>query len=367
MAAETQVELGRLLVKRGALEEAEAQLTRVLTRIEGNSVSIVSEAAAHEGLAELYESHADLKLAMLHLRKSQALRQQIAQRDSRSKLAQVEGRAAMHAAKKDAEIHRLRFVELHRVQSQLVEAEKMALLGKLAAGTAHELNTPLGVLRSNTQLVTTATRRLLALVRRDTDVGAQVDKLSTVLESCEATTAEAVERLVSIARSFGRFSQLDQAERRLLDVVDGVDSALSLLEPTLAADVKVERHFQEVPRIEGWPRELNHAFMTVLQNGAQAITGPGVLSVGTSATDQRIVVKVSDTGRGMTPEQAAHLFDVAWSRGGTRTAMRLGLSAAYTTMRKHGGTIEVDSTLGQGSSVSFIFPRTSTGSGADQG
>jgi two-component system, NtrC family, sensor kinase len=354
--AETQVALSRLLIRRGALAEAEAELSEALSRVEGVAVSIMTETAAHEALAELRERQGELAATIQHLRKAQALRERIARQDARNKLAQVEVRAAMDAAKKDAEIHKLRFVELHEMQSKLVEAEKMALLGKLAAGTAHELNTPLGVLRCNTKLSATATSRLVSLVGDDGALGAQATKLASVLESSRETSDEAVERIAAIAQSFRRFTQLDQAEQRAFDVREGVESALALLEPTVAEEITLERRFDQVPTIEGWPRELNHAFLTVLQNAVQAIDGAGVVSVETSATPEHVLVRVRDTGRGMSDEQAANLFDVTWSEEGARTRMRLGLSAAYTTTQKHGGTMEVQSVAGEGTTVSFRFP-----------
>jgi len=129
-----------------------------------------------------------------------------------------------------------------------------------------------------------------------------------------------------------------------------------LLEPTIPDEIRLERRFENIPQIEGWPREVNHAFMTVLQNAAQAIEAAGVISVETRATEDAVLVAVGDTGRGMSREQAAHLFDVAWAKDGTRVTMRLGLSAAYSTMQKHGGGLEVDSTPGQGTVVRFRFP-----------
>jgi signal transduction histidine kinase len=352
----TQVALGRLLIRKGALSDAEFELNDALARIEDDSVSIVNEAAAHEALAELCERQGELSRTIEHLRKAQQLRERIAQKDARNNLAQIETRAAMEAAKKDAVIQKLRFVELHDMQSKLVEAEKMALLGKLAAGTAHELNTPLGVLRSNNKVSATATERLVSLLRDEEVAGVRAAKLASVLDSCRETSNEALERIGAIAQNFGRFTQLDQAARCAFDVRDGLDSALSLLGPTLSDEIKLERRFEDVPAIEAWPSELNLAFLTVLQNAAQAIEGAGVVAAETSATKDHVLVRVVDTGRGMSEEQAAHLFDVAWSEDGTRTKMRLGLSAAYTTMQKHGGTIDVQSVLGEGTSVTFRFP-----------
>jgi signal transduction histidine kinase len=343
-------------MKQGALTEAARELHDALSRAEGDSVSIVTESAAHEALAELCEQQGELASAIHHLRKAQALREKIAQRDARNKLAQVQARAAIEAAKKDAEIHKLRFVELHAMQSQLVEAEKMALLGTLAAGAAHELNTPLGVLRSNTQLSATAIERLLALVREQGQVGTQVTKLAVVLESCKQSTEQAVQRLSAVTQSFRQFTQLDQAERRAFDVGEGLESALALLEPAISAEIRLERRFEKVPPIEGWPRQLNQAFMTVLQNAVEAIDAAGVVSVETSRTKDHVLVRVRDNGRGMSADQAAHLFDMAWSEEGGRTKMRMGLCAAHATIRKHGGEIDVQSAIGQGTTMTFTFP-----------
>jgi signal transduction histidine kinase len=353
MGSGIQVSLARLLIEQGAHAEAARELEDALGKIEGNSVSIVTEADVHDVFAVLREKQGDLASAIAHLRRAQSLREHILQRDARNKLARVEARNTVEAAKKDAEIHKLRFVELHRMQSKLVEAEKMAIVGTLAAGAAHELNTPLGVLSSNVQLSATATQRLLALVKGEGD---QAAKLAAVLESCRHSTEQAVKRIGEVAESFRRFTQLDQAELRRFDVRECLESALALLEPGVPKSIVLERRFTDVPQLEGWPRELNQAFLTVLQNAVQAIDGSGVVSVETSATPDHVVVRVRDDGRGMSQEKAAHLFDMAWSEEGARTKMRMGLCAAQATTRRHGGEIEVQSTLGAGTTVTFLLP-----------
>ncbi len=356
VGVESQIAIARLMVARGAFEEAEAELCEVLQSVEGHQVSIVAEADCHDVWADLCERRGHFERAVKHLRSARKLRTQIFERDGNNKLAQVEVRAAMEAAKRDAEVHKSRFVELHGVQAKLLESEKMALLGKLAAGTAHELNSPLGVLRSNTQLFASASKRLISLVAEHPEQQHTATKLEGVIETCRRTSEEAVERIGAVALSFRRFTQLDQAEQCSFDVREGLNSALSLLQPTISDTIEVVRDFKPVPAIEGWPRELNHAFMTVLQNAVQAISDSGQVLAETETCDDQVLVRIRDTGRGMTQDQAKHLFDVAWSEDGNRTRMRLGLSAAYATTQKHGGTMEVHSTLGEGTTMVFRFP-----------
>lgn len=351
VATTTQVALAKLLTRRGALDDAEAELVDAIGRIQ-NPISALTAASAHQAYAELCEKRGDLARTIEHLRTAQAHEQRMARQEAHHKLAQVEARAAFDAASKDAEIHRLRFVELREMHAKLVESEKMALLGKLAAGTAHEINTPLGVLRSNAELAEKASERLAALIA-ESPVADRASKLAGVLASSRAANREALARIEALAQSLARFSQLDHADKRAFDVREGLDSALTLLEPT-APEVTFERRFDEVPRIEAWPRELNHAFLTVLQNAAESIDGAGRVFVETRTAGDTLEVRIRDSGRGMTEAELAQLFDVAWSEDGT--SMRLGLSAAYATMQKHGGTLTAESAPGGGTLVTFRFP-----------
>ncbi len=355
MGTNTQISLGKALIAQGTLTEAEVELRDALRRSEENAVSVVSQARAHETIADLHELRQNYQAALEHLRRATALRTQISQGDARNKLAQIEVRATMEAAKKDADVHKSRFVALHSMQSKLLEAEKMALLGKLAAGTAHELNTPLGVLQSNIKVTVRAAQRLTTLVQ-DSAEHKEAAKLSTVIESCVDTSQQAVDRIAAIAVSFKRFTQVNEAERQTFDLIEGLQGALALLSPTLPDRIQLESHLSEVPAIDGWPKEVNHALFTVLQNAVEAIEGPGTITVRTRALPESILIEVRDDGRGMSQEQATHLFDVAWSEDGTRTKMRLGLSAAYATLQKHGGTMSVQSQLAQGTSITFVFP-----------
>ncbi len=354
VGASTKIALGLILVRQRRLDEAEAELNGALRAVAGDPLSVVAEAEAHEALATLNEVKGDLTAVIRHLRRCHALRAQLAEREASNKIAQVESRSAMEAAKKDAEIHRLKYVELRDMQAQLVEAEKMSALGRLAAGIAHELNTPVGVLRSNLQLNESAAKRLTGWVAETRPADAQ--RLEAALTAAREASGAALKRLETVADSFRRFTQLDQADRRTFDVREGLQSAIALLEPTLPSRIRIERQLRDVPSIEGWPRELNHSFMTVLQNASQAIDGEGVITVQTETDGPAVVVHIRDTGRGMNEAQRAQLFELGWSYTGSRTKLRVGLSAAQATVRRHGGEIEIDSAPNAGTSVRFRLP-----------
>ncbi len=349
----TQLRLGDLLLQRGALQEAEQELRDALTRIDVLGVSPADAASAHELLSQVREQQGALAEALAHSREVQRLREEAAQLEARDRVAQVEARAEIEAAKKDAEIHRLRFVELHAMQSQLVEAEKMALLGKLAAGTAHELNNPLGALRGSLGVLQSAVERLAAA--GEGERGARIQR---AVGASLQTSEQAIARIAEIVESFKRFTQLDQAEERRFNVVEGLEAALALIEPTVPEGVTLERQLRPVPDIHGGPRELNHAFMTILQNAVQAIDGPGSVRVATAHADGRVLVRISDTGRGMDAQELAALFDVGFSESGARTKMRLGLSAAYAAVKAHGGTLEYESEPGAGTVATVGVPVT---------
>lgn len=352
VCVEQRVALARVLMARGKLDAAEAELLATIQS--AYELSVVGIASAHQAMADLFERKGDLRNAIHHLKKVGGLKEQIALRDARNKRAQVEARAAMDAAKERAKLNEQRYVELHAMQAKLVQAERMAVLGRLAAGTAHEINTPLGVLRSHSALVATAIERLLCLL--PDGATSTTERLTTAFEESQRANDAAIARIAAIADSFKRFSQLDQADLRMYDVNEGLDSALALLAPTVPSRIEIERVLRPVPPIRAWPRAINHAFMTTLENAIQAIDENGTVTAETSATRAHVVIRIRDTGRGMSAEQVANLFDVTLSSEGPRTAMRFGLSAAYATVRDHGGTLTVDSSLGAGTTLTFQFP-----------
>lgn len=354
------VKLARMMLAKGQVADAQQELAHALRAVSNLSVELPRETAeVHLALADTHERQGELSAVVEHLREAVRLRQRAAKDETRDKLAQLELRTELKAAQQDAEIHRLKFVELSQMQAKLIEAEKMAQLGTLAAGTAHELNTPLGVLRSNLGVFVQVGQRLGALASTSpnaTPTG--ITKLTATLSTCEQTSSQAIERIAAVTESYKRFTQLDLAQQGKFDVREGLVSALALLRPNVPAHIRIVTELETVPDIDAWPGQLNQAFLTVLQNAVDAIgEAPGELTVRTRVEgDDLVSVRISDNGRGMNDEEREHLFDVGWSAGGARTKMRLGLAAAHATVKRHHGEIRVTSSPGAGSSFDLVFP-----------
>lgn len=253
--------------------------------------------------------------------------------------------------------------ELRQTQQQLIVQEKMAALGTLVAGIAHELNTPLGTMKGATDV----TARALARVREalgdgrrwdELRQGGSLERVLKVLADSGQATQEAIARLGRIVSSLKTFAHLDRAEYERVDVHEGLDSALTLLAPRLGRGVTLERSYGQVPLLQCYPQELNQVFMNLLLNASQALDGPGQIRVTTAAEGGHVRIEIADTGRGIPPERRERIFDPAFARKGDRVGLGLGLSASYNIVAKHAGTLEVDSAPGRGTTVTIRLPTT---------
>ena len=274
------------------------------------------------------------------------------------KIAESERLAREHAEEMKRKNHALR-----EAQAQLVQSEKMVSLGKLVAGVAHELNTPLGSIHSNTDVARRAQVKLRRLLESEKlgRVLQQQPRLARTLEVLGQTTETtdlATERIIGIVRSLRNFARLDEAERKTTDLHEGLESTLALMQHELTQRVEVVRQYGDLPDVECYPNLLNQVFMNLLENAIPAIDGPGTITISTCTTgDDAVELTVSDTGVGIPAEDLDHVFDPGFTTKGVGVGTGLGLSIAYRIIQEHGGRIQVRSHEGQGTTFTITLPR----------
>ncbi|MFQ5667223.1 MAG: ATP-binding protein [Candidatus Binatia bacterium] len=253
---------------------------------------------------------------------------------------------------------------LRDTQAQLVQSEKMAALGDLVAGVAHEINTPLGAVASNTDLIS----RALAKAHEAFGAAAPADKVRALLDKAARMTnvsRDACQRIGQIVRSLRNFARLDEAERKPADLHEGLESTLTLVAHLLKGRITLEREYGQLPPVPCYPNQLNQVFLNVLVNAAQAIDGTGRITIrtrwvpGSSAaggTAASAVVEITDTGRGIPPAMIKKIFDPGFTTKGVGVGTGLGLAICYRIVANHKGKIEVDSEVGEGTTFRIVLP-----------
>ena len=232
----------------------------------------------------------DYKEALHHHREFERLKEEVLGEESATRLKNLQIKLEAEAVE-----------TLKQAQASLVQSEKMAALGKLVAGIAHEFNSPVGAIRSSVDVAARALKKLLASLGKS-----QNDTDRTTLETLEQqhrTLATAGERLERIVTSLRRFIRLDEAQFQLADVHEGIDATLELLEAGWGDRIRIVRRFGDLPEIEAYPSELNQALMTVLMNAGEAIEGEGSVTIATAPDNDSVRIAVSDSGRGIPEAQ----------------------------------------------------------------
>jgi signal transduction histidine kinase len=251
--------------------------------------------------------------------------------------------------------------ELRDNQAQLVQSEKMAALGQLVAGVAHEVNTPLGALKSNNDLAIRSRAKIKAAID-DPALPAELrehphlGKLLTNLEKLDEINQTALDRIVAIVKSLRNFARLDKAEQDKVNIHDGIDSTLTLVHHELKNRIAVHKEFSDLPELYCFPNQLNQVFMNVLVNASHAIHDKGDIFIKTYRRDNDAVIEFRDTGKGILDEHLKRIFDPGFTTKGAGVGTGLGLSIVYKIIEDHEGTIEIDSAVDKGTTVRITLP-----------
>jgi PAS domain S-box-containing protein len=250
---------------------------------------------------------------------------------------------------------------LRDTQTQLIQSEKMASLGQMVAGLAHELNNPVGAVSSSADVVSRARTRVDEIVTAADDIDAlradpRLRRALDALRDSAANLDYASERIADQIRGLKNFTHLDEAELQRTDLIQGIENTLTVIKHELGERISVVRRYGELPLITGHPGELNQVFLNLLTNAAKAIEGDGTITITTEASDEAVTVEIADTGVGIAPAQLGRLFDVGFTEGDDRVKMGWGLATVQQILRRHKGDVQVKSTVGEGSVFTVLLP-----------
>jgi PAS domain S-box-containing protein len=250
--------------------------------------------------------------------------------------------------------------ELRDTQSQLVQSEKMASLGSLVAGIAHEINTPVGAIGSMHDTLVRALRRLESTLNEEhpgiVDSSSSLQSALKLVQEANRVIESGTQRVTEIVRRLRSFARLDQAELKKADIHEGLEDTLALIHHELKHNIVVRRDYGEIPPISCYPGRLNQVFLNLLNNARQAIRGKGEIAIRTFIHQERVHIAVSDTGSGISPENLRKIFDPGFTTKGVGVGTGLGLSICYQIVRDHRGEIRVESEPGKGATFTVILP-----------
>lgn len=244
--------------------------------------------------------------------------------------------------------------KLTRTQDQLVRSEKMASIGQLVAGIAHEINNPVNA------IVNTVGPLEEAIEYLDSEDRDEREEARADVKDMIRVINRGAQRTKAIVRALHNYSRTDDERVVDFDLNHSIDDSLELLRHLLKQHITVERDYGDVGRIRGHAGQLNQVFMNLLTNAAQALGGTedALIRIETKALEDTIMIRVSDNGPGIPPDVLPRIFDPFFTTKDVGEGTGLGLSIVHGLVERHGGTIQVDSTPGEGTTFVVVLPRS---------
>jgi two-component system, NtrC family, sensor kinase len=272
-------------------------------------------------------------------------------------------------------------IERHQMRARVVQSEKLASLGLLSAGVAHEINNPLAYVATNLAVLDRDVRfllNLLSIYERGADsltathpelihqaerLAGEFD-LAHVKETMGKTlqsTRQGIKRVAEIVQNLRGFARLDRAEVDQADIHEAIHAAVEMLRGRMdRRRITIEQHLSEVPPVAGSPAQLNQVFMNLLVNAMQAIEstnrGDGRILITTECRNGEIMVEVADNGCGIADDVLPHIFDPFFTTKATGDGTGLGLSITHSLVQDHGGRLDVESLPGHGTRFRVFLP-----------
>ncbi|MCL4536313.1 MAG: response regulator [Nitrospirae bacterium] len=267
------------------------------------------------------------------------------------------------------------YAELKAAQSQILQQEKMASIGQLAAGIAHEVNNPVGFIMSNLSSLQKYVSRLSEFIDVQTETikklsgdgkilnaitesrkSLKVDYIIDDLGNLIRESLDGAERVKKIVQDLKSFSRIDEAEWKMADINAGIESTINIVWNELKYKATVKKEYGDMPLTKCNPGQLNQVFMNILVNAAHAIEKQGEITMKTWHDNGYIYISISDTGCGIPADKIDRIFEPFFTTKEVGKGTGLGLSIAYDIVKKHNGDIIVESEVGKGTTFTVKVP-----------
>lgn len=266
---------------------------------------------------------------------------------------------------------------LEQANRQLLQSEKLAAIGQLAAGVAHEINNPVGYVYSNLQSLETYLTDLFRLTDA-VDSAESLDNLRAIKQNIDydfvrsdlkdvlAESREGIERVKTIVSALKDFSHIEEEEFKPADLHRGIETTLNVVNNELKYKADVVKDFGDLPEVECIISQINQVVMNLLVNAAHAIDDFGKISIRTRQEADLVVIEVEDTGSGISRENINRIFEPFYTTKPIGKGTGLGLSLSFNIIEKHSGQIDVESTPGKGTWFRITLPVKQASSGGHE-
>jgi PAS domain S-box-containing protein len=273
--------------------------------------------------------------------------------------------------------------ESRQNEVQMMQTEKMSSLGQMVAGLAHEMNTPLGFVKNNMEMLESKnkeTKELIALYEKlrsqimygsPNDVAMLLSQIDNAAQKVKnriwqesdnlfRSSVEGIDRIQDLVLNLKNFSRLDEADFKPTDMNENIETTLKIAGHMFKGGVQIIKEFSQVPLVQAFPAQMNQVFLNLITNAIHAVDERnGKIIIKTMLQGNQVVVKVIDNGKGISPENLKKIFDPFFTTKPVGQGTGLGLSIAYKIIEKHGGKIEVQSQVGRGTEFTISLPTSS--------
>lgn len=257
--------------------------------------------------------------------------------------------------------------KLETANSQLLQSEKLAAIGQLAAGVAHEINNPIGFVFSNLKTLSVYVRDLLKMIDAVEDAAdlnelrqlkreLDYDYIRGDVEALIHESEDGIDRVKRIISALKDFSHIEEEEFRPADLHRGLDTTLNVVNNELKYKAEVVKEYGALPQVECIPSQINQVVMNLLVNAAHAIEGFGRISLRTGCEQSEVWVEVEDSGKGIEPKLINRIFEPFFTTKPVGKGTGLGLALSYNIVQKHNGRIDVRSEVGVGTCFRVFLP-----------